>query len=288
MIQSMTGFGKAQIDLSDASLNIELRSLNSKYLDLNIKMPSSYKDKELELKKLLSQNLIRGKIDLLIQLDCIKSNSDFILNTEKIKHYHDQILKLNKDLNIEQTNILSTILKMPETILKKEDGYENDNWQEILNAINIAIEDLINYRNSEGEDLNRDLSKRIANIRYLLDAIIPIGENRIEKIKLSLKEKIEKSDLKFDENRFEQELIYYLEKQDITEEIVRLQSHLAYFSKTKETNSPNGKKLGFICQEIGREINTIGSKSSDAEMQKIVVNMKDELEKIKEQLLNIL
>tara|TARA_B100000965_G_scaffold147672_1_gene123048 strand:- start:2421 stop:3287 length:867 start_codon:yes stop_codon:yes gene_type:complete len=288
MIQSMTGFGKAQIDLRDASLNIELRSLNSKYLDLNIKMPSSYKDKELELKKLLSQNLIRGKIDLLIQLDCIKSNSDFILNTEKIKHYHDQILKLNKDLNIEQTNILSTILKMPETILKKEDGYENDNWQEILNAINIAIEDLINYRNSEGEDLNRDLSKRIANIRYLLDAIIPIGENRIEKIKLSLKEKIEKSDLKFDENRFEQELIYYLEKQDITEEIVRLQSHLAYFSKTKETNSPNGKKLGFICQEIGREINTIGSKSSDAEMQKIVVNMKDELEKIKEQLLNIL
>lgn len=288
MIQSMTGFGKAQIDLSDASLNIELRSLNSKHLDLNIKIPQSYRDKELELKKLLSQNLIRGKVDVNIQLDYIKSNTDFILNTDKIKQYHDQILDLNKDLNIEQTNILSTILKMPETILKKESDHEVDNWQEILNAINVAIQDLITYRTSEGEDLNRDLSKRINNIRKLLDAIIPISEKRIEKIKLSLKEKIEKSELRVDENRFEQELIYYLEKQDITEEIVRLQSHLAYFSETKETNSPNGKKLGFICQEIGREINTIGSKSSDSEMQKIVVNMKDELEKIKEQLLNIL
>ena len=177
---------------------------------------------------------------------------------------------------------------MPETILKKESDHEVDNWQEILNAINVAIQDLITYRTSEGEDLNRDLSKRINNIRKLLYAIIPISEKRIEKIKLSLKEKIEKSELRVDENRFEQELIYYLEKQDITEEIVRLQSHLAYFSETKETNSPNGKKLGFICQEIGREINTIGSKSSDSEMQKIVVNMKDELEKIKEQLLNIL
>ena len=288
MIQSMTGFGKAQIDLSDASLNIELRSLNSKHLDLNIKIPQSYRDKELELKKLLSQNLIRGKVDLNIQLDYIKSNTEFILNTDKIKQYHDQILDLNKDLNIEQTNILSTILKMPETILKKESDHKVDNWQEILKAINGAIQDLITYRTSEGEDLNRDLSKRINNIRKLLDAIIPISEKRIEKIKLSLKEKIEKSELRVDENRFEQELIYYLEKQDITEEIVRLQSHLAYFSKTKETNSPNGKKLGFICQEIGREINTIGSKSSDSEMQKIVVNMKDELEKIKEQLLNIL
>ena len=288
MIQSMTGFGKAQMDLSDASLNIELRSLNSKHLDLNIKIPQSYRDKELELKKLLSQNLIRGKVDVNIQLDYIKSNTDFILNTDKIKQYYDQILDLNKDLNIEQTNILSTILKMPETILKKESDHEVDNWQEILNAINVAIQDLITYRTSEGEDLNRDLSKRINNIRKLLDAVIPISEKRIEKIKLSLKEKIEKSELRVDENRFEQELIYYLEKQDITEEIVRLRSHLAYFTETKETNSPNGKKLGFICQEIGREINTIGSKSSDSEMQKIVVNMKDELEKIKEQLLNIL
>ena len=190
MIQSMTGFGKAQIDLSDASLNIELRSLNSKHLDLNIKIPQSYRDKELELKKLLSQNLIRGKVDVNIQLDYIKSNTEFILNSDKIKQYYDQILDLNKDLNIEQTNILSTILKMPETILKKESDHEVDSWQEILNAINVAIQDLITYRTSEGEDLNRDLSERINNIRKLLDAIIPISEKRIEKIKLSLKEKL--------------------------------------------------------------------------------------------------
>ena len=296
MIQSMTGFGKAKLDFKHSIVNIEIRSLNSKHLDLNIKMPQVYREKELELKKFLTQKLFRGKIEISIQSNCFKS-SKYTVNTEKIMDYHQEIIQLKKDLNLKSnawnfffksSDILPALLKMPESVIKNEDKFTEDDWVEVYAGVKIAVDELMKYRNNEGKDLEKDISQRIKNISKLLNEIVPISKDRIDVTKSNLKQKIEQSEVNFDPNRFEQELIFYLEKQDITEELVRLKSHLSYFLETKETNSPNGKKLGFICQEIGREINTIGSKSSNSEMQKIVVNMKDELEKIKEQLLNIL
>ena len=295
MIQSMTGFGKAQLDFKQSIVNIEIRSLNSKYLDLNIKMPQVYREQELELKKYLTQKLVRGKIEVSIQSDSFNS-SRFTINTKKIKEYHQEILKLKKDLNLKNSSwnfmrkssdILPSLLKMPEAVIKREEKASQDDWNEVFDGVKIAIDELIKYRNNEGKDLEKDISRRINHLSKLLEEIIPLSKERIEKIKTNLRQKLEQSEVQFDANRFEQELIFYLEKQDITEEIVRLKSHLSYFLETIETSSPNGKKLGFICQEIGREINTIGSKSSNSVMQKLVVNMKDELEKIKEQLLNI-
>jgi len=295
MIQSMTGFGKAQLDFKQSIVNIEIRSLNSKHLDLNIKMPQVYREKELELKKYLTQKLVRGKIEVSIQSDSFNS-SRFTINTKKIKEYHQEILKLKKDLNLKNSSwnfmrkssdILPSLLKMPEAVIKREEKASQDDWNEVFDGVKIAIDELIKYRNNEGKDLEQDISHRINHISKLLEEIIPLSKERIEKIKTNLRQKLEQSEVQFDANRFEQELIFYLEKQDITEEIVRLKSHLSYFLETIEASSPNGKKLGFICQEIGREINTIGSKSSNSVMQKLVVNMKDELEKIKEQLLNI-
>jgi len=295
MIQSMTGFGKAQLDFKQSIVNIEIRSLNSKYLDLNIKMPQVYREQELELKKYLTQKLVRGKIEVSIQSDSFNS-SRFTINTKKIKEYHQEILKLKKDLNLKNSSwnfmrkssdILPSLLKLPEAVIKREEKASQDDWNEVFDGVKIAIDELIKYRNNEGKDLEKDISRRINHLSKLLEEIIPLSKERIEKIKTNLRQKLEQSEVQFDANRFEQELIFYLEKQDITEEIVRLKSHLSYFLETIETSSPNGKKLGFICQEIGREINTIGSKSSNSVMQKLVVNMKDELEKIKEQLLNI-
>ena len=291
----MTGFGKAQLDFKQSIVNIEIRSLNSKHLDLNIKMPQVYREKELELKKYLTQKLVRGKIEVSIQSDSFNS-SRFTINTKKIKEYHQEILKLKKDLNLKNSSwnfmrkssdILPSLLKLPEAVIKREEKASQDDWNEVFDGVKIAIDELIKYRNNEGKDLEKDISHRINHISKLLEEIIPLSKERIEKIKTNLRQKLEQSEVQFDANRFEQELIFYLEKQDITEEIVRLKSHLSYFLETIETSSPNGKKLGFICQEIGREINTIGSKSSNSVMQKLVVNMKDELEKIKEQLLNI-
>ena len=296
MIQSMTGFGKAKLDFKKSIVNIEIRSLNSKHLDLSIKMPQVYREKELELKKFLTQKLFRGKIEISIQSNPFKS-SQYTVNTEKIKDYHQEIIQLKKDLNLKNnawnfffksSDLLPALLKMPESVIKNEDKFTKDDWIEVYAGVKIAVDELMKYRNNEGKDLEKDISQRIKNISKLLNEIVPISKDRIDVTKSNLKQKIEQSEVNFDPNRFEQELIFYLEKQDITEELVRLKSHLSYFLETKDTNSPNGKKLGFICQEIGREINTIGSKSSNSEMQKIVVNMKDELEKIKEQLLNIL
>ena len=294
----MTGFGKAQLELSNSNVNIELKSLNSKHLDLNIKLPKVYKHQEIELKKYLTNKLYRGKIEISVQFDDFTAESEYSINVSKLKEYHKQILDLKNELNLknntsnhdnlEKSDILSVLLNMPEAFHKKENEIQKDNWADIFQGVENAVESLVLFRKKEGENLLKDISDRIALIDNFLKEIVPLSEFRIEKIKSNLKEKIENAELQIDPNRFEQELIYYLEKQDITEEIVRLQSHLNYFLETTKTDSPNGKKLGFICQEIGREINTIGSKASNAEMQKIVVNMKNELEKIKEQLLNIL
>jgi len=289
MILSMTGYGKAELNLSNANFTIEVRSLNSKQIDANVKMSSVYRDKEIGLRKLLSEKLQRGKIELSIWREKSESSTKYKVNTEAIKEYHNQILNLQKELGLDKSDIIPALLKMPETLIKGEEKVDENEWEEIIKGVDIAIDNILQFRLDEGEKLEEDVSSRINKLTVLLKEIEPFAKGRIEKVKKSLSEKLAELDNKnIDENRFEQELIYYLEKQDITEEQVRLDAHLNYFIETMKTDSPNGKKLGFIGQEIGREINTIGSKSADAGMQKIVVQMKDELEKIKEQLLNIL
>ena len=294
----MTGYGKAELNLKNANFTIEVRSLNSKQIDVNVKMPSIYRDKEIGLRKLLSEKLQRGKIEFSIWRESSNSNVKYTLNTDLIKEYHQQILELRKELGINYNSfnmksfgadIIPALLKIPETITKGENKVDENEWEEIEKGVDIAISNILQFRMDEGEKLEADITARINKLAALLVDISPFAKARIEKVKKSLADKLAEIDTKnIDKNRFEQELIYYLEKQDINEEQVRLDAHLSYFINTMNTDAPNGKKLGFIGQEIGREINTIGSKSSDAEMQKIVVQMKDELEKIKEQLLNIL
>ena len=289
MIQSMTGYGKAELNLTNANFTIEVRSLNSKQIDANVKMSSIYRDKEIGLRKLLSEKLQRGKIELSIWRESSESSAKYTLNTQLIKEYFSQIQEVTRSLSINSSDIMPSLLKMPEVLVKGEEKTEDNEWEEIAKGIDIAIGNILQFRLDEGAKLEADITTRIDKLSTLLVDIAPFAKARIEKVKKSLADKLAEIDTKnIDENRFEQELIYYLEKQDITEEQVRLDAHLSYFVKTMKADAPNGKKLGFIGQEIGREINTIGSKSSDAEMQKIVVQMKDELEKIKEQLLNIL
>ena len=303
MIQSMTGYGKAELNLTNANFTIEVKSLNSKQIDANVKMSSVYRDKEIGLRKLLSEKLQRGKIELSIWREKSESSSNYKINTDVIRGYHQQILGLQKDLglksggissnfpelSLENSDIIPTLLKMPDVMVKGEEKSDDNEWEDIQKGVDIAIANLLQFRLDEGKKLEDDITNRINKLSTLLIDIAPFAKARIEKIKNSLSDKLAEIEIKnIDENRLEQELIYYLEKLDITEEQVRLDAHLTYFIETMKADAPNGKKLGFIGQEIGREINTIGSKSSDAEMQKLVVQMKDELEKIKEQLLNIL
>ena len=298
MILSMTGYGKSELNLKNSNFTIEVRSLNSKQIDVNVKMSSVYRDKEIGLRKLLSEKLQRGKIELSIWREKSESPLNYSLNTVVIKQYHQQILQLKKDLGLKwnfwtmtsfQADIIPALLKMPDALTKGEEKSNENEWNELAKGVEIAIKNLLQFRLNEGKKLENDITSRIKSLTSLLSEIAPFAKQRIEKVKKSLNEKLAEIESKnIDENRVEQELIYYLEKQDITEEQVRLDAHLKYFTETMNTESPNGKKLGFIAQEMGREINTIGSKSSDVDMQKIVVQMKDELEKIKEQLLNIL
>ena len=299
MMLSMTGYGKAELNLTNANFTIEVKSLNSKQIDVNVKMSSIYREKEIGLRKLLSEKLVRGKVELSIWREEIASASRYSINKEVVKAYHQQIDELRKELGYKESfsmlergiyrDIMQTMVRMPDIMVKGEEAADENEWQKVEEGVRLAISNLVQFRIDEGKKLEEDIRKRINIIAKLLEDIAPLAKQRIEKVKSSLQDKL--ADLKsknIDENRLEQELIYYLEKQDITEEQVRLSAHLNYFLKTMEAGSPNGKKLGFIGQEIGREINTIGSKSSEAGMQKVVVQMKDELEKIKEQLLNVL
>ena len=295
----MTGYGKQEINLNNSNFMIELKSLNSKQVDITIKMSSKYRDKEIELRRLISEKLQRGKIELSIWREKTEFSNTFKLNKKLIKDYYLQIDDLKKDLDnlgcsekdedSSYSNIIQTLVQMPDVFVKEEESIDENNWNQISKAILKTIDNLQKYRKDEGKKLERDIKNRVNNLYKLLKQIDPLSKRRIEKIKSNLNDNLTKLNLKnIDEARFEQELIYYLEKQDITEEQVRLNAHLSYFLDCMKSKLPVGKKLAFIAQEIGREINTIGSKSSDSEMQKIVVQMKDELEKIKEQLLNIL
>ena len=299
MILSMTGYGKAELNLTNANFTIEVKSLNSKQIDANIKMSSIYREKEVGLRKLITEKLVRGKVELSIWREEISSASSYYINKEAVKVYHQQINELGKELGYKEPfsilerdiyrDLMQTMVRMPDIMIKGEEAPDEDEWLKVEESVCLAVNNLVQFRKDEGKKLEEDIRKRINNIAQLLENIAPLAEQRIEKVKNSLQDKLAELESKnIDENRFEQELIYYLEKQDITEEQVRLSAHLNYFLETIDASSPNGKKLGFIGQEIGREINTIGSKSSEAGMQKLVVQMKDELEKIKEQLLNVL
>ncbi len=285
MILSMTGYGKTELQLPTKKVTIEVKSLNSKNIDMNVRMPSYYKEKELTIRKKLANRLVRGKVDFSIYVEVIGENSSSQINQDAIKSYMSQLQEIS---NVSDTESLQMAIRLPEIIQSKRESLNEDEWKSIDNAIDNTLDKIVLYRADEGEVLKQDFVKRIEFIENHLEEVIKSDPQRIENIKTKLQKAIKELEVKVDANRFEQELIYYLEKLDITEEKVRLKNHLSYFLKELNADTSNGKKLGFITQEIGREINTIGSKANFAEMQQIVVQMKDELEKIKEQNLNVL
>jgi len=285
MIQSMTGYGKSLVQLESGNLTIEIKSLNSKNIDLNTRITNSVKSKELLIRKHLSDKLKRGKIEFLLYKDSTNNNKKSLLNSPLINTYIDQLRDIVDGSAVE---LLKIAVKMPEAIISEEIEENDSDWPIIYKQIENAIESLIKYRKDEGLALEKDFIMRIHKIEDLLSSINKIDPKRINHIRSKINLEIEKLNIDHDNNRFEQELIYYIEKIDITEEQVRLKSHLEYFLSSIKNSTSNGKKLAFIGQEIGREINTIGSKANNSEMQKLVIQMKDELEKIKEQLLNVL
>ncbi len=285
MIQSMTGYGKAEIQLPTKKVTVEIKSLNSKNIDLNVRIPSYYKEKELIMRQKIAKSLVRGKVDFSIYVENIGSTASSALNTEVIEAYMKQLESISEASKLE---LLQMAVRLPDSVQTVREDIDESEWTQIDAAIDEVLKKIGIYRADEGAALQEDFEKRITILKEKLEEVIQIDPLRVEEVKSRLNKSIEDIQAKVDENRFEQELIYYIEKLDITEEKVRLKNHLDYFLKELESNQSNGKKLGFITQEIGREINTIGSKSNFAPMQKVVVQMKDELEKIKEQNLNVL
>ena len=281
----MTGYGKSVLELPAKTIRLELKSLNSKSLDLNMRMPSMYRAKELELRKLIGTRLGRGKVDFSLYVEFNKGEAPARINSEVVKNYMEQLHDISPSASVE---LLKMAVRMPDAISTDREDIDSEEWAIISNEVGVVLDRIQNYRKDEGIALEKDFSKRISNIEALLDSVIDMDAERIEHVRSRLNKGISDLKEKIDQNRFEQELIYYIEKLDITEEKIRLRNHLEYFIKTLNSDDSNGKKLGFISQEIGREINTIGSKANFAPMQKLVVQMKDELEKIKEQLLNVL
>jgi uncharacterized protein (TIGR00255 family) len=285
MIQSMTGYGKAVTQLPQKKVTVEIKTLNSKNLDLNARVPSVYREKELQVRSKLSKQLQRGKVDFFIFLEVTGDETTTVINKEVVNNYIDQLR------NIAETspeNTLEIAMRLPDALKTERQEFDKTEWVEIEKTIDLAIIEVKKFRADEGAVLANDFNNRITNIQKLSEDVVILDKERM----VLVRERIEKAvaDLKqnVDENRFEQELLYYLEKLDITEEKVRLKNHLDYYLQELSGNESNGKKLAFISQEIGREINTMGSKSNFAPMQQLVVQMKDELEKIKEQSLNIL
>ena len=285
MIYSMTGYGKSVLQLPTKKITIELKSLNSKNLDLNARMPSIYREKELDIRKQIANQLERGKIDFSIYVETTADDTSTQINTPVVKQYMQQLKAV---VDGDDTELLKMAVRFPDALNTVREEIDESEWAQIQNEITTAIQALKEHRLDEGKVLETDFNDRIKNIADLLDQVMAMDPERIEGVRDRLRKGVEELKEKYDENRFEQELVYYIEKFDITEEKVRLNNHLNYFTESINSKDSNGKKLGFITQEIGREINTIGSKSNYAPMQQLVVQMKDELEKIKEQLLNVL
>lgn len=286
MIQSMTGFGKHVIQLPSKKITVELKSLNSKNLDLNARMPSAYREKELELRKIIASSLVRGKVDFGLYVESTGTETSAQINQEVVSLYMkqlDAIAGANDDLRL-----LEMAIRMPDAMKTEREDIDDDEFKAIHLALKEALTEINTFRSEEGDVLEKDFLERISALKNLLDQVVEMDPDRQTDVRERLEKAVADLTADVDANRFEQELIYYLEKYDITEEKVRLANHLDYFSKTLNSKDSNGKKLGFISQEIGREINTIGSKANYAPMQQLVVQMKDELEKIKEQMLNVL
>lgn len=288
MIQSMTGYGKSVLHLSDKKVTIEVKSLNSKNLDLNVRMPSYYREKELTVRKELATKLVRGKVDFSIYIEMTADETSTTVNKGVVSEYMQQLRNVVQTGSSNDVELLKMAVKMPDALKTEREELNEDEWAQINTNIQEAIKDIIKYRIDEAASLEDDFKLRIKNIQHYLEEVKSFDDARIEFVKERLKKAIDELKVTTDENRFEQELIYYLEKLDINEEKVRLANHLSYFLQELDTEDSNGKKLGFIVQEIGREINTIGSKANFAPMQKAVIQMKNELEKIKEQILNVL
>jgi len=281
----MTGYGKSVLQLPTKKISIEIKSLNSKNLDLNMRMPSIYREKELGIRKDISSKLERGKVDFSLYMEVTGEETSTQINKPVVTKYMEQLKAVVDGDHIE---LLKMAVRLPDALNTEREEINENEWQSIEKEINGALVKIQKYRSEEGDALEKDFRDRIQNITTLLEEVIAMDPDRIEGVRERLRKGISELKERVDENRFEQELVYYIEKFDITEEKVRLLNHLEYFVKSLDSSDSNGKKLGFIGQEMGREINTIGSKSNHAPMQKLVVQMKDELEKIKEQLLNVL
>ena len=285
MIQSMTGYGKHILQLPSKKITIELKSLNSKNLDINARLPQFYREKELELRKMIAAALVRGKVDFNLYVEITGEETTAEVNQGVVKNYMDQLSKIVKG---DEIKLLEMALRMPDTLKTEKDAIDEEEYKSIVEAMNEALSNIVEFRNEEGKVLEEDFVARLKNLNELLEAVKMMDPERLGTVRERLEKAVADLKVELDANRFEQELIYYLEKYDITEEKVRLANHLKYFETTLNSKESNGKKLGFISQEIGREINTIGSKANYAPMQQLVVQMKDELEKIKEQMLNVL
>jgi uncharacterized protein (TIGR00255 family) len=286
MIQSMTGFGKASLQLPSKKITVEVKSLNSKGLDLNTRIPSVYRENELTLRNQIALKLERGKIDFSLFIEVTGEETSTKINAPIVKAYIAQMKQILQ--NADETELMKMAVRMPDALKTERDEIDENDWTEIQKVIDEALSNINTFRIQEGLSLEKEFSLRIGNIRQYLNDAIALDSERIKIIKDKLQTAITELKANVDENRFEQELIYYLEKLDVTEERVRLINHLDYFLETIKGKEANGRKLGFITQEMGREINTLGSKSNHSGMQKLVVMMKDELEKIKEQVLNVL
>lgn len=285
MIQSMTGFGKHVVQLPSKKITIELKSLNSKNLDINARIPQFYREKELELRKMIADVLVRGKVDFGLYVEITGEETTAEVNQGVVKKYMNQLSKIVEG---DDLKLLELAMRMPDTMKTEKGDIDETEYGAIKSAMKEALLEISNFRNEEGKVLEKDFVGRLKNLNELLEEVKTMDPDRLETIRERLEKAVADLKVELDKNRFEQELIYYLEKYDITEEKVRLANHLDYFESTLKSKDSNGKKLGFIAQEIGREINTIGSKANYAPMQQLVVQMKDELEKIKEQMLNVL
>ncbi len=284
---SMTGFGKASGSHQSKKVSVEIRSLNSKSIDLNVRMPQRYKELDADVRKYVSNALNRGKVDVSISLDSMGEESSVSINQSLAKKYYEELKSLGEALNEESQDYLSLVLRMPEVMESKTEALEESEVIWLMELIEEATNNLCDFRRKEGKELEQEFMGRIGDIRGYLEEVPNYEDERISVIRERMRKGLEEVEGGYDENRFEQEMIFYLEKLDISEEKMRLSNHLDYFEETM-CNEGSGKKLGFIGQEIGREINTLGSKSNHAKMQKLVIGMKDALEKIKEQILNTL
>jgi uncharacterized protein (TIGR00255 family) len=286
----MTGFGKAECELPNKKITIEVKSLNSKQLDIYSRFPGTYKVKDIEVRKLIAEKLVRGKVEFNLYCENLGTDSNTVINQPIIKNYYEQMKSIYSDLNLDLSELtIQSIMRLPDCIKTEHEELDEGEWELILEKIKEALSKLDEFRIQEGKALEIDINSQIDSIASLKDQITPYEEERIERVKTKLTDALKdiQNNVQNDQNRFEQELIFYLEKLDINEEKVRLENHCKYFSETLKEKTP-GKKLGFISQEIGREINTMGSKANHTEIQKLVIQMKEALEKIKEQALNVL